>query len=80
MLLLHDALRVSWPNWPVQLFGVLALLLPLTRRDRWPDPSFRLGYLASLLVFVVIFKPSGGASFVHHRIGRSGDLVRVVCP
>ena len=31
------------------------LLLPLLHRERWADAHFRRGYLASLLVFVVIF-------------------------
>lgn len=55
MRVLHDAFGVSWPNWPVQLAGVAVLLLPLLHRTRWRDPHFRRGYLASLLVFVVIF-------------------------
>lgn len=55
MRVLHDAFGVSWPNWPVQLAGVFVLLLPLLHRSRWADPHFRRTYLASLLVFVVIF-------------------------
>lgn len=43
-------------SWPVQLAGVAALLLPLAlRRDRWPEPRFRLLYLCSVLLFVVLF-------------------------
>jgi hypothetical protein len=46
----------GWPNWPVQLAGTLLLLLPLAlRRERWGDARFRLVYLCSLLVYVVIF-------------------------
>ncbi|HEX6533627.1 MAG TPA: glycosyltransferase family 87 protein [Gemmatimonadaceae bacterium] len=45
-----------WPDWPVQLAGTGVLLLPVVlRRDRWGDPAFRLEYLCSLLVYVVIF-------------------------
>lgn len=55
MALLHRALNVDWPNWPVQLAGLIVLLLPLVHVDRWKDPSFRIAFLASLLVFVVIF-------------------------
>ncbi|MEO8880788.1 MAG: glycosyltransferase family 87 protein [Gemmatimonadaceae bacterium] len=55
MSLLHRALSVDWPNWPVQLAGLIVLLLPLVHVDRWKDPGFRVAFLASLLVFVVIF-------------------------
>lgn len=55
MRVLHDAFGEAWPNWPVQLAGVFVLLLPLLHRSRWADTHFRRGYLASLLVFVVIF-------------------------
>jgi hypothetical protein len=55
MRMLNQAFGVTWPNWPVQLAGTIVLLLPLARRERWPSKQFRLTYLASLLVFVVIF-------------------------
>ena len=55
MRALHDAFRVTWPNWPVQLAGVMVLLAPLLRRSSWSDQHFRRTYLSSLLVFVVIF-------------------------
>ena len=55
MRALHELFRVDWPNWPVQLAGVLMLLAPLLRRSSWSDIQFRRTYLASLLVFVVIF-------------------------
>jgi hypothetical protein len=55
MRVLHQAFGVDWPNWPVQLAGVVVLLLPLLHRSRWADARFRRTYLASLLVFVVIF-------------------------
>jgi hypothetical protein len=51
-LLLHR----DWPNWPIQLLGVVALVAPvLLRRERWSDWSFRRLYLCSVLVFCVIF-------------------------
>jgi hypothetical protein len=53
--LLQHALHVDLPNWPVQLAGVVVLLLPLLHRDRWADEHFRRLFLTSLLVFVVIF-------------------------
>jgi Protein of unknown function (DUF2029). len=55
MGLLQHSLSVEWPNWPVQIAGVVVLLLPLLQRDRWSDEQFRRSFLASLLVFVVIF-------------------------
>ena len=55
MRVLHDAFRLTWPNWPVQLAGIFVLLAPLLRRASWGDIHFRRTYLASLLVFVVIF-------------------------
>jgi hypothetical protein len=46
----------AWPNWPVQLGATVALLLPvLLRRREWQEPEFRLTYLASLLMFAVLF-------------------------
>lgn len=43
-------------NWPVQLVGTLALLAPLAIRWRSiTDAGFRLLFLSSVLVFVVVF-------------------------
>jgi hypothetical protein len=56
MELLHRWLGADWPNWPVQLVGTVILLAPLAlRRDRWDDYRFRLLYLFSVLLFVVLF-------------------------
>lgn len=55
MRMLKQGLGVTWPNWPVQLAGTAVLLLPLVRRERWTSRRFRLTYLSSLLVFMVIF-------------------------
>lgn len=56
MRLLHVAVGYEGPNWPVQLVGTMLLLLPLfVHRERWSDPDFRRGFLASLLVYSVIF-------------------------
>lgn len=48
-------LGVTWPNWPIQLVGTVLLLVPLARVRSWSDAQFRLRFLCSLLVFVVIF-------------------------
>lgn len=56
MRLLHIAVGYGGPNWPVQLVGTLVLLLPLlVQQTRWEDPEFRRQFLASLLVYSVIF-------------------------
>jgi uncharacterized membrane protein len=56
MELMHRATGIAWPNWPLQLVGTLALLTPLAlRRDRWEDRRFRLLYLCSVLLYVVLF-------------------------
>jgi len=47
---------VAWPNWPLQLLGTIALLAPLAiRRERWDEARFRLLYLCSVLLYVVLF-------------------------
>lgn len=46
----------GWPNWPLQLLGVVALLAPVVARPaRWRAWEFRRLYLSSVLVFCVIF-------------------------
>jgi hypothetical protein len=58
-------LGVSWPNWPVQLAGTALLLLPLARWRDWNWAEFRLRFLCSLLVYMVIFNhQSESPSFV----------------
>jgi hypothetical protein len=56
MELLHRLTGADWPNWIVQLSGTLVLVAPLlARRARWDSARFRLLYLCSLLLFVVLF-------------------------
>jgi hypothetical protein len=66
MELLHRWTGADWPNWPVQLVATLALLAPLAvRRERWDDARFRLLYLCSVLLYVVLFNHQAErASFV----------------
>jgi hypothetical protein len=56
MELAYRITGASWPNWPLQLLGTVALVLPLAiRRDRWDEARFRLSYLCSVLLYVVLF-------------------------
>jgi hypothetical protein len=56
MKILNLTVGYSGPNWPIQLAGTVLLLLPLVLRpERWADASFRRAFLASLLVYAVIF-------------------------
>jgi Glycosyltransferase family 87 len=61
----------DWDNWPVQLAGTLVLLAPLAvNRSRWSDAAFRLEFLCSLLVYLVLFNhQSERASFVIAYMG-----------
>lgn len=52
---IHLWTGADWPNWPVQLAGVLILLAPLARLSRWGIPAFRLLVLASVLMFCILF-------------------------
>jgi hypothetical protein len=55
MELVELVLGGGWPNWPVQLAGVAILLAPLVRLPRWGQEDFRLTFLASVLMFCVLF-------------------------
>ncbi len=47
---------VRWPNWPAQISGVVILMVPLALRRRWWERrQFRVLFLASMLVFCVLF-------------------------
>jgi hypothetical protein len=48
--------HIDWPNWTIQIAGTALFLLPVAvRRDRWKHPAFRMEYLCSLLIYVVLF-------------------------
>lgn len=53
----HTWLGLDWPAWTVQIAGTIVLLLPLSLRPSlWVNaPELRLRFLASLLVYCVIF-------------------------
>jgi hypothetical protein len=47
---------VEWPHWPTQLVGLIVLLAPLAlQRRRFGEKQFRVLFLASVLVFCVLF-------------------------
>lgn len=56
---------MDWPNWPVQLAGIAILLAPLARVALWGQERFRVRFLASVLMFCVLFNHrSESATFV----------------
>jgi Glycosyltransferase family 87 len=52
---LHAWFGVDWPNSAVQIAGACLLSLPLWRRESYSDAGFRIRFLSSLLIFLVIF-------------------------
>ena len=69
MRLMHVAFGYDGPNWPVQVAGAALLILPLARAQ-WSDPKHRRLFLASLLVFSVIFNHKAEQpSFVIAMVG-----------
>ena len=73
MQFLYRWVGADWPNWPVQLAGTLLLLAPLAlERRHWSERDFRLRFLCSLLIYVVLFNhQSERASFVIAYTGLS---------
>jgi hypothetical protein len=55
MELLEMLLHQDWPNAPIQLLGAAILLAPLRRYWVYGNERFRLFFLASVLMFCVIF-------------------------
>jgi Glycosyltransferase family 87 len=60
---------LTWPAWITQLAaaGVVIVVL-LARRDRWPDRTFQLEYLAFVLIFCVLF---------NHRSERQSTVIAI---
>ncbi len=66
------AFHVRWPNWPIQVGGLVLLLLPLLRVQQWGVTAFRLRFLASILIFSTIFNHQvESPSFVIAMVGIS---------
>lgn len=56
MRMLHVVAGYQGPNWPIQVAGAALLILPVILLPaRWSEPEFRRAFLASVLVFSVIF-------------------------
>jgi hypothetical protein len=51
----HLLTRADWPNGPIQLLGLVILLAPLARYTFWGHERFRRLFLASVLMFCVLF-------------------------
>lgn len=79
MHLVRQWIGGTWANWPVQVVATGILLLPvIVRRREWQDRDLRLGYLASLLMFAVLFNHQAErASFV---IASAGVAIWCVTP
>ena len=70
---LHMWTGADWPNWPLQLSGLVVLLAPLVRISRWGVQRFRLLFLASVLMFCVLFNHKAESpSFV---VGSAGAAI-----
>ena len=71
MVVMREVSGLQIENWLVQGLATLILVTPLLfRRDQWNDAGFRKSFLASLLVYVVIFNhQSENASYVIASIG-----------
>jgi hypothetical protein len=75
---LRDWAGIEWPNWVLQLLGTGVFLLPLAlRRERWRCGRFRLQYLCSLLVYVVLFNHQ--AERQSYIIAAAGCVIWLVC-
>jgi hypothetical protein len=71
MVVFREYSGAAVANWLFQGLATLILLTPLLlRRAKWGDAGFRRAFLASLLVYVVIFNhQSENASYVIASIG-----------
>src|SRR5438309_1149370 len=64
----------SVPNWPVQLAGTLILVMPLLlQRDQWQSDTFRVQFLCSALVYVVLFNHQ--AERQSYVFGATGSII-----
>jgi hypothetical protein len=67
---LDDRLGLDLPNAWVEIVGLILLLAPLARRRCWPAFAWRLAYLGSLMMWVVVFNhKSESPTFVIAMLG-----------
>jgi hypothetical protein len=52
---LYSWFNLTIPNFFVLIFGIIVLTIPLIRRDLYPNYRYRLIFLASILIWIVIF-------------------------
>ena len=83
---------ITWPNWTLQLLGTGFFLLPLLmRRAALSTASFRIQYLCSLLVYVVLFNhqaerqsyviaAAGCPTRISQEMQRPGETRRATSP
>lgn len=71
MSVARSAFRAEFANWPLQLAGTIALLLPLAlNRRRGLDDRFHRRFLCSVLVYAVLFNHQAEhQSFVIASVG-----------
>lgn len=73
MAQIHLWTGTDWPNWPVQVIGLAVLVAPLSRISRLGVERFRLLFLASVLMFCVLFNHKAESpSFV---VGAAGVAI-----
>jgi hypothetical protein len=76
---LREWLGVKWWDWPVQLAGIGVVLAPLVLQPgRWADRRFHRLYLASILMFVVLFNHQG--EYNSYSIALTGAAIWCALP
>ena len=71
MVVIRDWTGTEGPNWVFQFVATMILVTPLALRPgAWRDPAFRKHFLASLLIYVVIFNHQAeNSSYVIAAVG-----------
>ncbi|MCC7194627.1 MAG: DUF2029 domain-containing protein [Gemmatimonadaceae bacterium] len=71
MVVIRQWTGIAIPNWPLQALATAIVVAPgVLRRAAWADAAYRRRYLASLLIYVVIFNhQSENASYIIAAVG-----------